>query len=340
MELFAPVPPEAASSLAMALVITSQAPLLLLDDGLVVVAVSDSFCRLFELAPADTTGTRLSELGAGEWNVPQLGSLLRATIAGDAAIQAYEMDLVRDGRKPCRLVLNAHKLDYFNAETTRIVLSVSDVTAARLAEKIKDDLVREKEVLLQELQHRVANSLQIIAAVLMRSAGAVKSEETRTYLQDAHHRVMSIATMQKQLAVSRLGEVDLRSYFTDLCSSIGASMIADHDRLTLTAKVDDSKVDAAVSTSLGLIVTELVINSLKHAFPGRDRSGAIVVDYASSGTGWLLTVADNGVGMPAGLAGAKPGLGTGIVEALTRQLDASVTVADTGPGTIVSIRHD
>src|SRR6185436_15218963 len=97
----------------------------------------------------------------------------------------------------------------------------------------KDDLVREKEVLLQELQHRVANSLQIIAAVLMRSARSVQSEETRTHLHDAHHRVMSIATMQKQLAASRHGQVALRSYFTDLCRSIGASMIADHDRVTL-----------------------------------------------------------------------------------------------------------
>lgn len=340
MELFAPVPPEAASSLAMALVITSQAPLLLLDDDLVVIAVSDTFCRLFEQAPATTTGARLSKLGAGEWNVPQLASLLRATIDGDAAIHAYEMDLVREGRKPCRLVLNAHKLDYFNAETTRVVLSVTDVTAARLAEKIKDDLVREKEVLLQELQHRVANSLQIIAAVLMRSAGAVKSEETRTYLQDAHHRVMSIATMQKQLAISRLGEVDLRSYFTDLCNSIGASMIADHDRLSLTARVDDCKVDAAISTSLGLIVTELVINSLKHAFPGRDRSGAIVVDYACAENGWTLSVTDDGVGMPGGHSSAKLGLGTGIVDALSRQLGASVCVGDARPGTIVSIVHD
>lgn len=323
----------------MALVATSQAPLLLLDEDLAVIAASHSFCRVFQIAPAATTGIKLSELGAGEWNVPQLGSLLKAAAAGDAAIDAYEMDLVRDGKKPCRLVLSAHKLDYFDADTIRIVLAVTDVTAARLAEKIKDDLVRDKEVLLQELQHRVANSLQIIAAVLMRSARSVQSEETRTHLHDAHHRVMSIATMQKQLAASRAGEVDLRSYFTDLCNSIGASMIADHDRLSLTATVDDSKVDATVSISLGLIVTELVINSLKHAFPGRDQTGEIIVDYLSEGTGWTLTVGDNGVGMPADHAGAKPGLGTGIVDALSKQLDASVSVTDACPGTTVSIVH-
>ncbi len=339
MEFFTAVPPEAASSLAMALVISSQAPLLLLDDELVVIAASDSFCRIFQIDPKATKGVALLALGAGEWNVPQLSSLLKATVAGNAAIEAYEMDLIRAGKKPCRLVLNAHKLDHFDADATRLVLAVTDVTAARLAEKIRDDLVREKEVLMQELQHRVANSLQIIAAVLMRSARAVQSEETRTHLHDAHHRVMSIAKMQKQLAASRVGKVALRSYFADLCDSIGASMIADHDRLSLEASIDDTMVEANVSVSLGLIVTELVINSLKHAFPDREQTGEIKVDYLSKGTGWTLTVSDNGIGMPANEDEAKPGLGTGIVDALSKQLDATVTVTDTNPGTRVSIVH-
>jgi two-component sensor histidine kinase len=339
VEFFTPIPPDAASNLAMALILSSQAPLILLDENLEVIAASNSFCRIFEVAPPSTTGVKLAELGAGEWNVPQLDSLLRATAAGDAAIDAYEMDLIRAGKKPCRLVLNAHKVDYFDADQVRIVLAVTDVTAARLAEKIREDLVREKEILLQELQHRVANSLQIIAAVLMRSARTVQSEETRVHLHDAHHRVMSIATMQKQLAVSRSGDVELRTYFGDLCRSIGASMIADHDQLSLTSTVDDSMVGADVSVSLGLIVTELVINSLKHAFPVEGRTGTINVDYLSTGTGWTLTVGDNGAGMSGDEAGTGPGLGTGIVEALSKQLDASVSVTDAHPGTRVSIVH-
>lgn len=73
----------------MALVVTSQAPLLLLDEDLAVIAASNSFCRIFEIPPAATTGIKFSELGAGEWNVPQLDSLLKATAAGDATIDAY-----------------------------------------------------------------------------------------------------------------------------------------------------------------------------------------------------------------------------------------------------------
>lgn len=116
-------------------------------------------------------------------------------------------------------------------------------------------------------------------------------------------------------------------------------MIADHDRLRLVSTTDDSKVPADISVSLGLIVTELVINALKHAFPGHDPSGRIEVGYLSRGTGWTLSVGDDGIGMPGGAAGVKPGLGTGIVEALSKQLGASVTVTAARPGTMVAIEH-
>jgi two-component sensor histidine kinase len=87
-----------------------------------------------------------------------------------------------------------------------------------------------------------------------------------------------------------------------------------------------------------LIVTELVINALKHAFPG-DRSGRIKVDYHSYGPNWTLSVTDNGVGMAADGTGIKAGLGTSIVHALTRQLQAVIRVADANPGTEVTIAH-
>jgi len=334
-----PLPNETVTTLATALVTSSKAPLLLLDNNVVVIGASTSFCNAFNLDPSTIADRRLADLGAGEWDVPQLNSLLLATIAGAAEIDAYEMDLVREGKATCRLILSAHKLDYFDTEKVRIVLAATDVTPARLAEKHKDDLVREKQVLLQELQHRVANSLQIIASVLMQSAKRVQSEETRLHLHDAHSRVMSIAMLQKQLAVTQLKSVELRAYFKDLCRSISASMIDDPKRLTLEAVVDDTSTNSDVSVSMGLIVTELVINAIKHAFPDRTTGGKIIVSFASDGEGWLLSVADNGTGMPVGKKRGKPGLGTGIVEALSKQLDAKVTLLDAKPGTLVEVRH-
>lgn len=332
-----PILTDIAHNLALAILGSSTAPALLLDGDLCVIAASTTFYRAFALEPHSVIGRPLFQLSGREWDVPQLRSLLTATLSGHAKIEAYEMEL-RGDAVPRRLVINAQKLEYGDADHVRMLLTISDVTQARISEKLKDDLLREKAVLLQEIQHRVANSLQIIASVLMQSARRVQSEETRGHLHDAHHRVMSIATLQQQLATSQLEDVELRTYFTQLCQSLGASMIRDHDQLSLEVSADDSSVNADTSVSLGLIVTELVINALKHAFPG-DRSGKILVDYHSHGQDWTLSISDDGVGTPKSLADAKPGLGSSIVEALANQMDAVVETQGANPGTIVSIVH-
>jgi len=319
-------------------VVSSNAPVLLLDGDLRVVAASASFFRAFQIDPVLVSGCSLADLGAGEWNGSRLRSLLRATASGQAAISAYEMDLVRGGHPDRKLVLNAQKLDYGHDADVRVLLTIADVTDARFADKLKDDLLREKAILLQELQHRVANSLQIIASVLMLSARRVNSDETRRHLYDAHNRVMSIAALQQRLSVSTVGSVPLGSYFRDLCESIAASMIADRDQLSLEVRSDDSVAEADVSVSLGLIVTELVINALKHAFPG-GRRGTIKIDYRSEDLDWTLTVVDDGVGMPKIPSTIKAGLGSSIVTALARQLDAQVEITRADPGTEVRIVH-
>jgi two-component sensor histidine kinase len=283
-------------------------------------------------------GRELFALGDGEWDSPQLRSLLEATARGHVDIDAYEMNLTPKGRENRCLVLNVKKLNYGDPDHIRLVVAVLDVTETRIAERLKDELLREKAVLLQEVQHRVANSLQIIASVLLQSARKVQSEETRVHLRDAHNRVMSIASVQQQLAVSRLGDVALRPYLTHLCRSLAASMIHDRNRLSIVVNVDDSVIHADASVSLGLIVTELVINALKHAFSGH-RKGTITVAYHSAPSGWTLSVGDDGVGMSKAAGAVKPGLGTSIVQALTAQLKADLKVSDANPGTLVSIAH-
>ena len=328
----------AAFGLALAVITQSDAPLVLLDGDLKVLAASASFCRAFQIDPADVPGRAFSALGQGEWDVPQLNSLLEGTASGAAEVHAYEFDLNRDGQGSRLLVLNAHKLDYDDEGQIRLLLAVEDVTEARASEKLKDDLLREKAILLQEVQHRVANSLQIIASILMQSARRVQSDETREHLVDAHSRLMSIAAVQRHLAASRLGDVELRPYLVQLCKSLGASMIHDPTLLSIEVEVDESVTEAEISVSFGLIVTELVINALKHAFPGH-RGGKILVEYGSHGPNWTMSVSDNGIGMPAASGGDKPGLGTNIVEGLAKRLDAKVKIAEANPGTTVSIVH-
>lgn len=330
--------PNIESASTLAVIVASHEPLLFLSDDLRVIAASASFCKTFQIDPGMVHGRLISELGDGEWAHAQLTSLLKATASGIADIAAYEMDLVRKDERTLNLVLNAHILDDGDRARVRILLAITNVTEARATDRQKDDLIREKAILMQEVQHRVANSLQIIASVLMQSARRVQSDEVRGHLRDAHDRVMSIAAVQRHLSVSQVGDVALRPYFVQLCESLGASMIRDRGQLSIEVNVDDSSVNSHRSVSLGLIVTELIINALKHAFPDQ-RTGKIVIDYHSSGLDWTLSVTDDGVGMPTGEDTPKAGLGTGIVHALTTNLEGEIEVTDAKPGTAISIVH-
>jgi two-component system, sensor histidine kinase PdtaS len=339
MATHAPSPSEeAALSLSLAVVGASPEPLLLLDGDLDVVAASRSFLDAFGIDPATARGQPLASLGAGEWASPQLRSLLEATHSGAAKIEAYEMDLQRPGRDVRRLVVHAQRLVYLDLENVRLLVAITDVTDARADDAAKAAALRENGVLLQEVRHRVANSLQIIASVLLHNARKTASDETRGHLKDAHHRVMSVAALERLLAGSGEDHVELHAYFTELCDSITASMIADPDQLSLVVEGAPGVVDSRVSVSLGLIVTELVINALKHAFPD-NRRGKITVECRFRGPNWTLSVTDDGVGMPSDPALMHIGLGTSIIQALAQQLQATIETSAAHPGVRVAIDH-
>ncbi len=339
VEFFTPQLPDAAASLGLALVVSSHTPLLLLNTDMIVVAASSSFCSQFGLQPADVPKQSFFDLGQGEWDVPQLRPLLKSVASGAAPIDAYEFELIRAGLPTACLCIHAHRVELLPDADLYIVVALADETHLRHTEKARAKLLREKQELRRELQHRVANSLQIIASILMQSARRAQSEEASHHIQDAHHRVMSLATLQRMLAKDSDDEVSLATYLTDLCASISASMIANAQTLRIDVTVDESRVSADESISVGLIVTELVINALKHGFPNRNKRGTIAVDYKSDGQGWIISVRDDGVGMPDPALKVKPGLGTGIIEALAVQLEAVIEISDAKPGTLVTVTH-
>jgi two-component system, sensor histidine kinase PdtaS len=333
-----PASDDVALSLTLAVVSASPGPLLLLDGYLDVVAASLSFCDAFGGNPGDFAGRSLFALGNGDWDTPQLRALGAATAAGDPQPNACEMEFKSAGRPTRGLIVQARRLTYLDLAQTRILVAVSDVTDARADAAAKEDALRRNAVLLAEVRHRVANSLQIIASVLLQNARKTESHETRGHLTDAHQRVMSVAALERLLSISESGDVDVHTYFTSLCESIAASMIVDDDQISLTVDGGDAVVPARISVSLGLIATELVINALKHAFPD-GRPGKITLDYGFHGPNWVLCVRDDGVGMRPADAEIRVGLGTSIVQALAKQLNASVEVVPERPGTKVSIRH-
>jgi len=223
-----------------------------------------------------------------------------------------------------------------------IISQTSKATAAGgIVERNLRDLLDEKDLLIGEMQHRTANNLQILASVLLVNSRFVQSEEARLALQDAHRRVLSVAAVQQRLYVlSPHHTIDIARYLSDLCETLTQSMVGENRPISLTVQADSRTVLSRDVVSIGMIVTELVMNALKHAFPDEKIGASIVVSYRMAGPDWKLTVSDNGVGdIDIRPPVCIPSLGRRLVQLLAKQLHAQTATA-TGPaGTSVSVTH-
>jgi chemotaxis protein methyltransferase CheR len=279
-------------------------------------------------------------LGNGQWNIPRLRTLLEKVIPDHTTVDEYKVEHNFPEPLGRRIMLiNAHTVNYKNGRK-KMLLAIFDITKQQDLESEKEKLLVEKDLLLKEMRHRIANSLQLIASILILKAGMVKSKETRFQLEDAHNRIMSIATVQQQLDPLALegGKIEVGKYLTALCASLAKSMIGGRKPIALEVDARMGTVTSEEAISFGLMTTELVINALKHAFPG-GRRGEVFVAYAPKGKGWVLSVADNGIGKSDDIGGDQPGLGSGIVAALAGQMDAKVKIETTRSGRKVSITH-
>jgi two-component sensor histidine kinase len=204
-----------------------------------------------------------------------------------------------------------------------------------------EELLREKEVLLQETQHRIGNSLHMIAGILLLKSKWGPSEETRFHLIDAHRRIMSVAAVQKHLYGTLQGDlVEMAPYLSTLCESLADSLVGDDRPVKLHTLVGSATLLPGTAGSIGLLVAELVINSLKHAFPAERDEGHVVIAFEAKGPDWKLVVSDNGIGAPIASSGpVRHGVGSTLLRSLAEQLDAQAEIVISTVGRSVAITH-
>ncbi|NPD66815.1 PAS domain-containing protein (plasmid) [Lichenicola cladoniae] len=339
--------PEDAQTLALALVEAIPEPFVILDDKFCVVAANDPFYDTFQVDPTRAHGITLYDLDKPQWDIPDLHRFLETVVSQHTQISGIEVERDVPGLGRRVMLMSARKVDYARTTNSNTLLAFQDITERRRAEAEKQALLEHTEALLaqqrvlfQEMQHRVANSLQIIANILTLKARGVALEETRQHLEDARQRVMSVATVQSHLHLTDgIDQIEMSGYLEKLCAGLAASMIINSRPVRIDVIADEGLVPSQNAISLGLIVTELVINAIKYAFPGPRPNARIFVSYEISDMNWKLTVSDNGVGRAAVSEPAKPGSGLGsiIVGALSKQLEAHVDISSTVAGMSVVI---
>ena len=186
-------------------------------------------------------------------------------------------------------------------------------------------LLRDKDVLLRELQHRVKNNLQMITALIRMEARNVPDDETGERFDRLAGRIQALALLYDLLAVENADDgIDLGVYLSQVASSVMQAHAQEGIRLDL--KVDTWPVSINVAMPTGLVVNELMTNALKHAFVGRD-GGTITVSSLVSDTGCRVVIADDGVGLPEGKTWPESGkLGAVIAQSLRQNAKAELEV--------------
>lgn len=333
-------------TLALAIVETIREPFLVLDDKLRVLAASRCFCEIFKEDQNLSHGRSLFELGDGQWKVPGLRRLLERVVPDGASVEGFEFEQDFHHLGSRTMQLNADRIQDQGGTRPMVLLAIKDITARRLAEEEKSQLLEHSErlleqqrTLLREMRHRIANSLQIIASILLLKASSVSSEETKNELRDAHQRVMSVAAVQSHLHdVEGIEQIDMGAYLKKLGAGLAASMIGPSQNIRIVVAADGGTLSTSQAVSLGLIATELIINAIKYAFPTERAAARIRVTFEMAHSDWKLTVSDNGTGrIPVEAAESKSGLGTALISALAKQLEAQITEISTDKGLTVDI---
>jgi two-component sensor histidine kinase len=197
-------------------------------------------------------------------------------------------------------------------------------------------LAAERELLLREVNHRVGNSLQIIASLLHLQANASTEDDVKAALTNAMGRVAAVAQVHRRLYTSHdLKSVLLNQYLDALLEDLRRS--AEGNRMSrLTLKAEPVEIDPDRAVAIGIVVNELVMNAVKYAYP--DAAGPIHVELAAQGDDLLLSIADDGVGLNVKTDPRSTGMGQRIVSAMASKLEAGVERDPTHAGTRIVLR--
>jgi len=244
---------------------TIREGVLVLEPDLTIRLANRSFCHMFAVAPEHTVGRKLYEIGNGQWDIPKLRTSLETIISDRKTIEDFEVEHFFPSIGRRIMLLNARTVYQPSKGIQQILLAIEDVTERVRLEREHAAAHERIGMLLQELTHRVKNSLQLIASIVMTEARSVSSAEGKAALERVSHRITALGQFYSKLTEADTFEtIDAAAYLNELCRNLIASVYQDGDTfIMLKTDIESEVLPADRAISIGLIVNELVTNAVK-----------------------------------------------------------------------------
>ena len=271
-------------------------------------------------------------------NLPSEDYFVAGTVAIDANFKLYDAITLSLDRSLQLRIGRSYRVKYSIMASLLLVFAVFLSAFNRFRHSLKRQIeaeehlkvsLHENEVLLKEVHHRVKNNLQVISSLFNIQSGHIKDKEQAIRVfEESLNRIRSMAIIHEKLYKTReISKINFSEYLNDLTANIFRSYSSISSGIRIKIKADDILLNIDTAIPLGLIVNELVSNSIKYAFPDK-REGKILIEFHyDKGGSLLLVVGDNGIGLPEGLdIGNTESLGLQLVNTLVGQLKGTIDV--------------
>lgn len=245
--------------------------------------------------------------------------------------EQHDFEFIRKDGSRIHTSLETSPITDDDGEYTGALAGVMNITERVQAEEQLKSALEEKEILLKEVHHRVKNNLQVISSLLYLQSQYIKDQKSFEIMEESQNRIRSMVLVHEQLYQSEdLSKINFGEYIRKLVADLFRSYGASPDRIVFTLDIEDILLGIDTAIPGGLIIHELVANSLKHAFPGNAR-GEVSIIFQTEGDNLRLTVSDNGVGLPKDLDFRNTdSMGLQLVRTLARQLEGTIKIASDG----------
>ncbi len=317
--------------LTKSIVDTIRDPLVVLENDMTIVTASRSFLTIFGITEAETRGRRVAELGQHQWDVPALRHLMEKVLPENKPIESFEIEDDFPGLGRRVFNLNARKISQVGNHTHRMLLVFEDITDRKQRE-------RDALTLTSEISHRIKNNLQIVVGLIAYESKWTAAPCVLGY-KAMQSRISAIAQLYDLISQSSRGRaIAVDAYLAEIAKSLTVTLLGDASDIQIRVESDALEIDADRAVPFGLLVNELVTNSIKHAFP--EGRGSVLLRVAQVGDHLELTVSDNGVGINSKVIEKIPGnRGSDYVAIFVRQLKGSIVATEAqSEGTSVRIR--